>query len=154
MNNFETNGAPRSPLKSPLRCVVAVALAVACVASAGCRRATPLQFVPEKLALVEHEIVPEHAAQIEGVLVELFGTPDEPRVPETSGLDLAKLRMAAGAAGYQVVDSKTGEKLPRGLYRQHCAQCHGITGDGFGPSAAVVNAFPRDFRAGVFKFKL
>jgi mono/diheme cytochrome c family protein len=31
--------------------------------------------------------------------------------------------------------------------------CHGITGDGLGPTAAFLNPYPRDYRPGVFKFK-
>jgi mono/diheme cytochrome c family protein len=39
-----------------------------------------------------------------------------------------------------------------GLYRQHCAHCHGISGDGYGPTAAFLNPYPRDYRKGIFKF--
>src|SRR5262249_12509755 len=35
----------------------------------------------------------------------------------------------------------------------HCVHCHGISGDGRGPTAAVLNPYPRDYRRGVFKFK-
>src|SRR4030095_4002279 len=42
---------------------------------------------------------------------------------------------------------------PRGLYRKHCAHCHGITGDGAGPTAAFLNPYPRDYRLGKFNFK-
>jgi mono/diheme cytochrome c family protein len=41
----------------------------------------------------------------------------------------------------------------RGLYREHCAHCHGITGDGAGPTAGFLNPYPRDYRKGWFKFK-
>lgn len=40
----------------------------------------------------------------------------------------------------------------RGLYRQHCVHCHGVTGGGDGPTAAFLNPYPRDFRKGVYKF--
>jgi len=40
----------------------------------------------------------------------------------------------------------------RGLFRQHCVHCHGITGDGDGPTAEFVMPYPRDFRKGKFKF--
>jgi mono/diheme cytochrome c family protein len=39
------------------------------------------------------------------------------------------------------------------LFREHCAHCHGISGDGAGPTAAFLNPYPRDFRMGIFKFK-
>lgn len=41
----------------------------------------------------------------------------------------------------------------KGLYRKHCAHCHGTTGDGAGPTAAFLNPYPRDYRQGIFKFK-
>ena len=38
------------------------------------------------------------------------------------------------------------------MYRQHCVHCHGITGNGRGPTAAFLNPYPRDFTRGTFKF--
>jgi mono/diheme cytochrome c family protein len=38
------------------------------------------------------------------------------------------------------------------LYRRHCLQCHGLTGDGRGHTAPWINPHPRDFRRGMFKF--
>jgi mono/diheme cytochrome c family protein len=62
-------------------------------------------------------------------------------------LDLSLIDMASGKA--------TRDELAkaRGLYRQHCVHCHGITGDGKGPTAEFLNPYPRDFRMGKFKFK-
>ncbi|HEV3204873.1 MAG TPA: cytochrome c [Gemmataceae bacterium] len=37
-------------------------------------------------------------------------------------------------------------------YRHHCLHCHGLPGDGRGPTAPWVNPHPRDFRLGIFKF--
>ncbi len=47
-----------------------------------------------------------------------------------------------------------GEKLRRGrtAYMQHCMHCHGVTGDGNGPTAEYLNPLPRDYRQGWFKF--
>ena len=39
------------------------------------------------------------------------------------------------------------------MYRRHCAHCHGISGDGAGPTASFLNPYPRDYRRGIFKFK-
>jgi mono/diheme cytochrome c family protein len=39
------------------------------------------------------------------------------------------------------------------LYRLYCLQCHGLTGDGRGPTAKWVNPHPRDYRKGLFKFQ-
>ncbi|QGJ69662.1 Hypothetical protein PBC10988_13440 [Planctomycetales bacterium 10988] len=49
--------------------------------------------------------------------------------------------------------SKIADRFPqRGLYRQHCMHCHGMTGDGNGPTASFLHPYPRDFRPGKFKF--
>lgn len=88
-------------------------------------------------------------------LTALFGTPDDPYIlpemrttaesPET-GFDLAKLQRAAGP----VSSAEDGTQI--GLFRQHCVHCHGVTGDGDGPTAIFLNPYPRDFRRGIFKF--
>lgn len=39
------------------------------------------------------------------------------------------------------------------LYRVHCLHCHGINGDGKGPTGKYMNPQPRDYRLGKFKFK-
>ena len=78
--------------------------------------------------------------------VALFGTPDEPYVIPESGLDLQKLQLAAGPTW------SNREGTRHGLYRQHCAHCHGVTGDGAGPTALFLNPYPRDYRKGIFKF--
>ncbi len=43
-------------------------------------------------------------------------------------------------------------KEGRELYMRHCLHCHGVSGDGDGPTARFLNPRPRDYRAGVFKF--
>lgn len=40
----------------------------------------------------------------------------------------------------------------RMLYAEHCQHCHGVTGDGQGPTAPYLNPKPRDYRQGLFKF--
>ena len=47
-----------------------------------------------------------------------------------------------------------GSQLQAGrhLYARHCLHCHGVTGDGNGPTAQYLNPLPRDYRLGVFKF--
>jgi DMSO reductase family type II enzyme heme b subunit len=39
------------------------------------------------------------------------------------------------------------------VYAQHCAACHGATGNGNGPAAVWLYPKPRDFGAGLFKVK-
>ena len=73
-------------------------------------------------------------------LDKLFGTPASPKVDigteviRTLGLDPAAL--AEGSR----------------YYRQQCLHCHGLTGDGRGPTGPWVNPHPRDYRRGYFKF--
>src|SRR5262245_32300039 len=90
---------------------------------------------------------------VDNVLAALYGTPDAPALPALTNidvskvLDISKLKLAAGRVG----SDSTGR--PRGLYREHCAHCHGITGDGNGPTAIFLNPYPRDYRPGRYKFK-
>ncbi|MDA1266149.1 MAG: hypothetical protein O2816_13795, partial [Planctomycetota bacterium] len=39
----------------------------------------------------------------------------------------------------------------RGLYRDHCALCHGDRGEGDGPAAALLHPPARDFTLGFFR---
>ena len=98
----------------------------------------------ERKVAIANEKVREQL--IVDLLTAAFGTPDAPFAPPDTGLDLVKLRRAAGpTASYQ-----SGQQ--HGLYRKHCAHCHGISGDGAGPTALFLNPYPRDYRQGIFKF--
>lgn len=95
----------------------------------------------------------EQKQDVTDILAAMFGTPDEPFLP-TAGdsrideiVDIRRLHMAAGSVG----SSEDG--TAKGLFREHCAHCHGVTGDGLGPTAPFLNPYPRDYRKGVFKFK-
>jgi mono/diheme cytochrome c family protein len=81
------------------------------------------------------------------VVYALFGEPDKPYVVSETDLNQRKIEMSAGPYG----GDASGKQ--RGLYRQHCAHCHGVTGDGAGPTAAFLNPYPRDYRRGIYKFK-
>ena len=96
----------------------------------------------------------EARRNIATVLDVLYGTPDAPRLPSLpepevlNFLEISKLERAAGPTGRD--DPQGGE---RGLYRKHCIHCHGVNGDGAGPTAQYLNPYPRDYRMGLFKFK-
>lgn len=40
----------------------------------------------------------------------------------------------------------------RNLYLRHCMHCHGVSGDGAGPTAQYFKVRPRDYRRGIIKF--
>ena len=83
----------------------------------------------------------EQQQQIADILTAMFGTPDEPFVLPQTGLDLEKITLASGP-----VNPATGRA--RGLFREHCMHCHGITGDDAGPTAVFLDPYPRDYRRG------
>lgn len=114
--------------------------------TAGCGPAGPPSFRLNTEGRDPAEISLTQAGEIAGKLDELFGSPDEATAAPLTGLQRDQLRTAAGKIG---VDR---QGIERGLYRQHCASCHGLTGDGAGPTAAAQNPYPRDFRNGVYKF--
>ena len=65
-----------------------------------------------------------------------------------------ELESAVPAANGDAVIIGPGQVLVDGrlLYAEHCQHCHGVTGDGNGPTAQYLNPKPRDYRLGVFKF--
>ena len=86
----------------------------------------------------------ERRAQLQRSLDEIFGSPAAPtiRCDDNAGNDfVGQLQLPP-------------EKLAVGskLYKMHCLQCHGLTGDGRGPTGQWVYPFPRDFRQGIFKY--
>jgi mono/diheme cytochrome c family protein len=71
----------------------------------------------------------------------------------THELTLSQKLPVEPAAGDHLVIGP-GEVLTRGrlLYAEHCLHCHGVAGDGNGPTAQYLNPKPRDYRLGKFKF--
>jgi mono/diheme cytochrome c family protein len=142
-------------MSTTARCGLAACLLFAAL---GCGPTPPASFrlnlveaispTAEKDAIdVDRALTPEQEKQVATILAAMFGTPDEPKCLPETGLNPAKLRLAAGPVRSDIVGRKNG------LYREHCVHCHGITGDGLGPTAAFLNPYPRDYRPGVFKFK-
>ncbi len=102
----------------------------------------------------------------------VFGdNPQQIRVPKGSGLPEGGAWLADRAflpgkeneaplpVGYPEIDSK-GIATKRSvlleggysLYRKHCLHCHGVSGDGGGPTASFLWPRPRDYRMGLFKY--
>jgi cytochrome c553 len=153
----------RASLKVPFRPHLSSLAALLALSHllAGCSQ-SPVEFAPHRLmtARMSSELrtdLQPIQEQTQEALTYLFGTPDEPKVPivlaehpESSFrelLDNDLLEIAAGPFG------RDHSRRETGLYRKHCVQCHGLTGDGYGPAAALLNPYPRDFRRGTFKWK-
>ncbi len=136
-----------------------------CLSISGCEKTPAPSFRLNEVEILKQEkaALPkgEHFAasydqEIAAVLTSLFGTPKEPKFPYLEGeedkahkyISLDDLKWAAG----RVHSDKEGRPIS-GLYREHCSHCHGISGDGAGPTAAFLNPYPRDFRLSKFKFK-
>jgi mono/diheme cytochrome c family protein len=122
-------------------------LAILALALSGCGKTDAPQFHLNAFEMKKNEVPPAQQAEIALALEAMFGTPDEPFALPSTGLDLKKLQLAAGP----VRKDEQGADL--GLYRKHCVHCHGISGDGMGPTAAILNPYPRDYRPGIYKFK-
>ena len=150
-------------MSHPLQFVICVFL-VASVT--GCQKAAPPEFRADQAEWLkqqkfhlsgDEQFSADYSIEIPAIMEACFGTPEhawfpfspDQQVAGTTGNIVSQqyLEMAAGAV------SSGEEGLPQGLYREHCAECHGVTGDGAGPTAALLNPYPRDFRLGKFKFK-
>ncbi|HEY7309009.1 MAG TPA: c-type cytochrome [Gemmataceae bacterium] len=100
---------------------------------------------PKKLSAKDRD-------DLDKALRDIFGTPADPAVKlqgEDVQQQLKDLRLD------EAKDPKTGKTtLQEGsrVYRRHCMHCHGVTGDGRGPTGPWVNPHPRDYRQGKFKF--
>lgn len=136
-----------------LRLLTLTAVVAPLTASLGCSESNPpefgLNFEGRSLKFESAEARQterEREQTMVNLLTAAFGTPDEPYVYPETGLNLAQLKRAAGPS----FSDKEGYQA--GLYRKQCAHCHGIDGDGAGPTAMFLNPYPRDYRKGVFKF--
>ncbi len=141
--NFSVMNVSRlCPFRSLL---MAAGLCLVLTVAPGCDQSPPPRFHANLVQMnnPDNNISPKHQQQIADILLAMYGTPDEPFVLPETGLDIQKLRVAAGPVkGYS-----------QGLFRLHCVHCHGITGDGMGPTALFLKPYPRDYREGWFKFK-
>jgi mono/diheme cytochrome c family protein len=118
---------------------------------AGCGQPSESSFSPNKAKV--GPLIPQAQAEIAKVLAENFGTPNQLVAWERFPIDYGKPDPNADddhkkrrEAGWRLVEG-------RNLYMTHCVHCHGVSGDGDGPTAKFLNPLPRDYRLGVFKFK-
>jgi mono/diheme cytochrome c family protein len=133
-----------------------LALSLLAVALAGCGSTEPPRFRLNLEGRDRSQISLEKQRGLVDALVAAYGEPDDPYIlpefssaslgPDEFGLDLKKVQLAAGPSW----SDQSGVR--HGLYRKHCAHCHGVSGDGLGPTARFLNPYPRDYRQGTFKF--
>ncbi len=135
------------PMRWERIAAVAAVATAALVSAAGCGKTTPAYFVLNEVELTHRDFTKDQQQQVADILYAMFGTPDQPYVLKATGLNRGKVETASGP----VWSDKHGRA--RGIYRQQCGHCHGTTGDGDGPTAALLNPYPRDYRRGLFKFK-
>ncbi len=125
----------------------------------GCRESAP-EFEHDRVRAMSLEVsrdLPMEAAMddVAAAVDELFGTPQNPRWPqewmknesERKLVSLERLTIAAGGVRSDQANAHTG------LYQEHCVICHGISGSGTGAASRFQVPYPRDFRAGIFKWK-
>jgi cytochrome c oxidase cbb3-type subunit 2 len=60
---------------------------------------------------------------------------------------------AVGVTSMTIPDSADLRERGREVFTDHCIGCHGVRGDGAGRAATFLSPLPRDFTAGVFKFR-
>ena len=132
---------------------------------------TVTKFDPKDLTKADRD-------ELRTALVEIFGTPANPTIepltpdelrkkPSPKEVDAATdnrevYGKALGAAlqDYELKPADVDDlKVERDVlrhgsshYRRHCMHCHGLNGDGRGPTGPWVNPHPRDYRQGKFKF--
>jgi mono/diheme cytochrome c family protein len=135
-----------------------LALNAACLIGCQPPQSTPplAQFEPNMVYAKAWEIdegysMAEALAETETAVSQFFGTPDAPALPSC----LTEDDDYAGLVSMENLHKASGGPTQegRGLYRKHCAICHGITGNGRGETAYLLDPYPRDYRMGKFKFK-
>lgn len=131
-------------------CVTMVMLLLGCDAPMA-KFGTNAAFQAIQEQAVDEAFTTQQVQDVVDALAALVGTPDKPYVVAGVGaedlIEPRNLKLAAGPVGHDEQGNS------QGLYRRHCAHCHGISGDGAGPTAAFLNPYPRDYRMGKFKFK-
>jgi mono/diheme cytochrome c family protein len=95
-------------------------------------------------ALDPKQLPAKYRAELDQALLKVFNTPRKPHLEvEDSEAVEAKnaLQLSWEMMGHGSIH-----------YRRHCLHCHGLDGDGRGPTGPWLNPHPRDYRQGLFKF--
>jgi mono/diheme cytochrome c family protein len=148
---------------SRLRWVWLAACGLVAISGCGGSSYIPLSYSKSEMLETEIRDKPKLQAAVTKAVNTLFGeSPNQIHVPKGSGLPDGGRRLSQqwkyeGDATsfedpkrtYAYVDTPQGGYS---LYRYHCLHCHGLSGDGNGPTAPFLFPAPRDYRRGVFKF--
>jgi len=124
------------------RAFVVLAALVVC----GCEKSSGVSFRLNMEGRADEDVSALQRLAVDETLADIWGTPDEPKTPEGVALDETLLMRAAGRAQSRMDGTRYG------LYREHCAVCHGVGGDGAGSLATTFDPYPRDCRSGTFKY--
>lgn len=138
-------------LSLPATCLLLLTLA-------GCAKNPEAQFGWRDST---EQLIPDARKAVQKTMVDTFGTPQDlvawgrlpveyggqpPGVaPAETPEEPADVTTSAEPFGHQM-------QLGRLVYMKNCLHCHGVAGDGNGPTARYLNPRPRDYRLGVFKF--
>lgn len=71
---------------------------------------------------------------------------------ETSTVTIEKSPEIAPQPGETFLVECVRLQQGRDLYNRHCMHCHGMSGEGTGPTSRYLNPPPRDFRLGIYKY--
>ena len=99
-------------------------------------------FFTQRKMIDPTKLSAENRQKLQDLLDKYFGTPAEPKVEGIPTEAREKLGLSP-------------EQLAKGsrYYRIHCLHCHGVPGNGRGPTSRWINPHPRDYRQGLFKFQ-
>ncbi len=152
-----------------------LASVLALIALAGCGPSGPIRYAHNQvLDGEEFAAKPQLRAKVIAETERLFGaSPSHLKIPRGAGLPeggryLGNLTLEGAGADNDDDDEQggvlsqvvylgeQGQEVPiaggQALYRRYCLHCHGVTGDGEGPTAPFLYPRPRDYRPGMFKF--
>ena len=131
-----------------VQCIAPIVV-LAALGLAGCGQPPAATFSFDERT---ENLIPEARDLVVNVLSDNFGAPNNLVAWEKFPIDYGKPDAQADPKDHH---SKAGWRLIEGrnLYMTHCQHCHGVTGDGKGPTSRFLNPRPRDYRQGTFKFK-
>jgi mono/diheme cytochrome c family protein len=127
---------------------------IALVLIAGCREQPRSAYEPNMLYAHALEVQSGYPMQralqeSQDALAELFGPPDAPVLPKV----LEENKELAQLLQMERIRAASPASANGGPYQKHCSVCHGLVGNGRGLTAALLDPYPRDYRAGKFKYK-